>query len=261
MSTGLPKVEILGVPVARLTAEEALAEVARLAAGPAPAVVAFANANALWLASRDPAYQAVLRRVALILNDGIGLSLAARMQGRAFPANLNGTDFTPRLLALAAERGWRVFLLGAAPGVAEKAAAALAASVPGLQIVGTHTGFIAPEGLPGVIAQIRSARTDLLIVGMGNPTQENWLDRNLAETGARLGVGVGAFIDFSAGVVTRAPGFVRRLRMEWLYRMFLEPRRLWRRYVVGGPVFLARAAWDARRRRRTPSASNPESPS
>jgi N-acetylglucosaminyldiphosphoundecaprenol N-acetyl-beta-D-mannosaminyltransferase len=245
-----PPISILGVPVAVLDARSALAEVARLAerAGPhgphpaRPARVVYVNAHTLNLAARDPEYRAVLGRAHLVLNDGAGVALAARLHGRRFPANLNGTDFNPRVLELAAARGWRVFFLGGRPGVAAAAAERLGARIPGLEIVGTRDGY-APTAARAVLRTIRVARPDLVMVGLGNPHQERWLDLHLGATGARLGVGVGGFFDFAAGRVPRAPAPLRRLGLEWTYRLAQEPRRLWRRYLVGNPAFLARVLW------------------
>jgi exopolysaccharide biosynthesis WecB/TagA/CpsF family protein len=231
---------MLGVRVARLSAPDVLAELERLHAGPAPAAVVFVNAHTLNLATEKPAFREVLRRAALVLNDGSGLALAARWQGSDFPENLNGTDFTPRVLALAAARGWGVFLLGGRPGVAAGAAKALVAQMPQLSILGTQHGYFGPEELDGVLASIRHSGASLLLVAFGNPLQETWLDEHLAQTGCRLGLAVGAYLDFAAGNVPRAPKWMRATGIEWVYRLALEPSRLWRRYVIGNPLFVAR---------------------
>ncbi len=251
MKHRLPTISILDIPIVRATEAEAMAEIRHLAEQPEPALVIYVNAHTLELTARDPEYRKIVQEAAIVLNDGIGVSMAAKIVGKeSFPANLNGTDLTPLILQLAAERGWRVFLLGAAPGVAEKAAAKFLATTPGLEIAGTHSGFFNAGELEGVIQQIRDARTDVLIVGMGNPVQEQWLARHQAQTGARLGVGVGAFLDFSAGVFPRAPRWMQQMKIEWLYRMSREPRRLWKRYLVEAPVFLAHVAWHTLTRKK-----------
>lgn len=232
------RVEILGVPVARLRPDAALAAIARCYEAAAPALVAYANAHTLNLAAQDPGYRAVLRRAALVLNDGAGLALAGRLRGRPFPANLNGSDFTPRVLALAAARGWPVYFLGARPGVAEEAARRLRGRTPGLRVVGVRDGYFAIEETAAVVEGVRRAGAGLLLVAMGNPLQELWLDRHLQATGARVGIGVGAFFDFAAGAVPRAPAWMNRAGVEWVYRLAHEPRRLWRRYLIGNVTFL-----------------------
>ena len=234
-----PCIEILGVPIARLDSEAALAEIERLYCEDAPASVGYANAHTLTLASQDPEYRALLRRLGLVLNDGFGVAIAARMQGQRFPIR-NVTDFNPHILTLAAERGWPAFFLGGRLGVPERAAHQLKWRIPGLQVVGTRDGYFPPAQVQKVINEIRDSGAKVLIIAMGQPLQELWLDRYLPQTGARLGVGVGGFLDFSAGVVPRAPQLMSRLGFEWLYRLRQDPRRLWRRYIVGNPLFLYR---------------------
>jgi exopolysaccharide biosynthesis WecB/TagA/CpsF family protein len=250
MKHRLPIIDILGIPIACSTAGEALAEIARIANEDAPALVTFVNAQSLRLASTDADLRKILQDSAIVLNDGVGVAVAARILGKRFPANLNGTDLTPAILRIAAANRWRVFLLGSREGIATKAAEELARTIPHLQICGTMHGHFSREQLGDVLAQIQRAQPEVLIVGMGNPIQEKWLAAHLAASGARLGVGVGAFLDFTAGIFPRAPTWVRGLRLEWLFRLSREPRRLWKRYFLGGPVFIARVGLDALRRRR-----------
>lgn len=223
-----------------LTPQSALDAVTELYARDEPAFVAHANAHTVNLAVEDPSYRAVLARADLVLNDGKGVMVAARLQKRSLPADLNGNFFTPLLLRRAADERWPVFLFGARPGVAERAAAALEAQIPSLSIVGIRDGYFTPDEEPAVIGAIKDAAPGLLLVGLGNPAQERWIDRNLPLTGARLGVGVGAFFDFQAGEVPRAPAWLNAVGLEWAYRLAKEPKRMWRRYVLGNPKFLYR---------------------
>jgi exopolysaccharide biosynthesis WecB/TagA/CpsF family protein len=242
----LPTVPILGVGVCALTRDKALQAVERLVAEGSRLMLAYVNAHTLNLALHDHDLRGALDRSTLVLNDGVGVSLAARMRGERFPDNLNGSDFTIQLLGLAAARGWGVFLLGGTPGVAETAADRLVERISGLGIVGTCHGFTGVSD--DLLAQrVRDAGTELLIVAFGSPRQETWIDRNLEATEALVGVGVGAFLDFSAGKVARAPHWMNTLGIEWCFRLLLEPRRLWRRYLVGNPLFLLRA-WRDRNR-------------
>lgn len=258
MKRRLPTITILDIPVVRATEAEAIEEIRHLAEQQEPALVIYVNAHTLELTTRDPKYRKIVQDAGIVMNDGIGVSMAAKIVGNvSFPANLNGTDLTPLILKLAAEQGWRVFLLGAAPGVAEKAAAKFVSQNPTLVISGTNSGFFKEEALEGVIQKIREARTDLLIVGMGNPVQEEWLARHQAQTGAKLGVGVGAFLDFSAGVFPRAPLWMQKMKIEWLYRMSREPKRLWKRYLIEAPVFLAHVALDVWKKKRRAKPVSP----
>ncbi|HEX3785663.1 MAG TPA: WecB/TagA/CpsF family glycosyltransferase [Pseudonocardiaceae bacterium] len=240
MRSGIPTTTLLGVGVAVLDIDAALAEVRRLLDGPDPALLAYANAHALNVAVRNEEFLRVLREADLVLNDGSGLALAARLRGLTFPANLNGTDFTPKVLLTAADCGASVFLLGGRPGVAQDAADRLSEAIPGLKVAGCADGYYAPEHLAGLLATIRQSKAKLLLVGMGNPQQELWLAEHLADTGACLGMAVGAFLDFAANRVPRAPLWMRSAGIEWVYRLAREPRRLFGRYVAGNPLFLQR---------------------
>lgn len=245
------RVLVTGVPVDRLTSAEALHRIERLVAEPEPSLCVFVNAHTINVAFRDPAFRAVLMSAALVLNDGAGLAIAGRLLGDPFPENLNGSDLMPRVLHLAAEHGWRVYLLGAEEGVAAHAARVMQAAEPRLEICGTRNGHFPEAESAAVAAGIRETNADLLLVAMGNPKQELWLSRWLSETGASVGFGVGALFDFQAGRVRRAPGWLNRIGLEWVFRLVQEPRRLAGRYLVGNPGFLARVVADAAKRRRT----------
>ncbi|HEV3360221.1 MAG TPA: WecB/TagA/CpsF family glycosyltransferase [Pseudonocardiaceae bacterium] len=244
MRSHIPTTTVLGVGVAVLDVDAALTEVRRLLNGREPAVLAYANAHTLNVASRNEEFLRVLREADLVLNDGSGLALAARLRGLTFPANLNGTDFTPKVLLAAVECGASVFLLGGAPGVAQAAAERLRGDIPGLTVAGCAPGYFDGADLPALLARIRASNARVLLVGMGNPQQELWLADHLAETGAVLGVAVGAFLDFAAQRVPRAPVWMRSAGIEWMYRLAREPRRLFGRYVAGNPLFLQRVVFE-----------------
>lgn len=231
--------EILGVAVAVRSRADAIEEIDAALESRRPLRLAFANANLLNLAYHDEALRSALSRC-LVLNDGVGVDLAGRwLYGRSFRENLNGTDFVPAYLETA-RRSLRVFLLGAKPGVAERAATRLEARFPRHQFVGVQDGYFHPEDAAAVIEGIRASGADLVLVAMGNPIQELWLAQHLEATGCTLGFGVGALFDFVTGEAPRAPALVRKLRLEWVFRLLQEPRRLARRYLVGNPLFLAR---------------------
>ena len=245
-SSVLPTVPILGVPIGRLTGDQALEIIDGWAEDGTCQMLAYVNAHTLNLAMHIDDLRRSLIRSRLVMNDGVGLNLAARMRGERFPENLNGSDFTFRLLRLAASRNWGIFFLGGEPGVAEVAAGRLTEQIEGLRVVGVSHGFT-KESDELLVQRVRRAGAALLIVALGSPRQEIWLDRNLEATGALVGIGVGAFLDFTAGRVRRAPRWMNVLGIEWCFRLVQEPRRLWRRYIIGNPVFLLRA-WQHRRR-------------
>ncbi|USX55453.1 WecB/TagA/CpsF family glycosyltransferase [Lentzea sp. HUAS12] len=242
MRSRVPSVTVLGVRVACLPSNQVLAAVGELIDSPGQSLLVYVNAHSLNVTSVNPAYRRVLDTADLVLNDGSGLAIAAKAQGKRFPDNLNGTDFTPRILELAAERDAPVFFLGGEPGIAEAAAEKLTAQIPRLRVAGCRHGFFGRTEEAGILRQIRESSTRVLIVAMGNPKQELWLNQHLGATGAHLGVAVGAFLDFAAGKVSRAPSWMREAGVEWVYRLMLEPKRLFRRYVLGNLLFLGRVA-------------------
>ena len=202
-------------------------------------LVAFANAHTLNLAATNRRFRSILE-TAVVFNDGIGLDIASRLLfGSPFPENLNGTDFVPRYMTETAHR-YRIFLLGGRPEIVERAATEFGRIYPHHTIVGYRDGYFGSDDNASVIQNIRQSAADIVLVAMGNPKQEIWLAENLTATGCKLGFGVGALFDFTAGKVPRAPHWIQRIKLEWVYRLFREPRRLWTRYVYGNPLFIFR---------------------
>lgn len=232
-------IQIGPLAVAALTREEAIAGLLQIITGGGHAKVAFANAHMVNTAFAHPTLARALDRF-LILPDGIGVDLGARMlEGRAFPANLNGTDLVPALLTQA-QSPLSVALFGGKPGVAERAAAALATLAPSHHYTVLSDGYGGAACHEAVRAQLAANRADIVLVALGNPLQELWIHEHLDARHCGLALGVGALFDFLAGEVARAPLWIRQLRLEWAFRLAQEPGRLWRRYVVGNPLFLWR---------------------
>ena len=227
-----------GVAVAALDRRGALAIIGNAMHERRHLKLAFCNANLVNLAWRD---RELRRQLAgfLILPDGLGIDIGSRiLHGASFLDNLNGTDFVPALLAATA-KPLSVMLLGGRPEIAERAAARLAAENPQHRISVLSHGYFQPEDEAGLRGRLAAERPDLLLVAQGNPRQERWI-ASLDPSHASVAAGVGALFDFLAGEVPRAPALLRRLRLEWLYRLCLEPARLWRRYVLGNPLFVVR---------------------
>jgi alpha-1,3-mannosyltransferase len=231
---------ILDVPMFVGTAADAVARIDAAYDSGKSTMIAFANAHALNIASADATFCGVLRNC-LVMNDGIGVDAASQILfGARFPQNLNGTDFTPHYFRRT-RHDYRIFFLGSSSGVAERAAAKLIAQSGGRHLIaGCQNGYSRAGDTMGIVAKIVASEADVVLVAMGNPRQEMWLAENLRATGCRLGFGVGALFDFLSGDVVRAPSWVRAARMEWLYRLTREPGRLWRRYILGNPIFLMR---------------------
>lgn len=203
--------------------------------------VLFVNAHCVNVAARDWPYCRLLRRHGQLYADGSGMALAARLAGTPFPDNVNGTDLLPLLGERAAATGTRLALLGAAPGVAERCAARLRVRFPALEVPFIHDGYFTDEELPAVLAGINGSGAQILLVALGVPRQELWLEQFAGAVHVPVLMAVGGLLDFYGGVRWRAPGLVRQLGLEWTVRLAQEPRRLFRRYVIGNPLFLWRA--------------------
>lgn len=231
---------IFGLQVCDLDWAEAFTFVSALADVPiGQTVVSFLNAHNANIMLAEPAYREVLSRH-LVLPDGVGVDFASlAMHGRAFPANLNGTDFVPALLTYMTTPK-KVGLVGGRADVLERACEAFAAHTPWHEFVAIHDGYFTDAESDAVADEIARHKVDILLVAMGTPKQEIWIDRHIRPEHARLVFGVGALFDFMAGEVSRASERARSLRVEWLHRFQLEPKRLWRRYFVGGPIFAMR---------------------
>lgn len=184
----------------------------------------------------------------LVVPDGIGIVLAARARGQRLPERVTGVDLLDAFAAVAAQRGYRLFLLGAAPGVAEAAGQALALRHPGLVIAGTFAGSPTVEDETEVRAGVAAAQADALFVAFGTPAQECWVARQRGQLGAAVAVGVGGAFDMLAGRVPRAPRWLRRVGLEWLYRLWREPWR-WRR-MLALPRFAVAVLGEGTRTRR-----------
>ncbi len=229
---------IAGFPVRRMTTSALVEELLRVHGDGEQRSLFFVNANFVIRCEHlmpqldDPSV--------ILVNDGVGMDIASWLvHRRRFPDNLNGTDFIPHLLEQArakTEPGWRVFLLGAKPGIARRAAEALEAR--GIAVAGALDGFEESRDPQDVVAAINRTAADVVLVAMGNPLQEQWILQYRQAVQAHLLVGVGALLDFIAGDKPRAPQFVRRMRLEWLYRLSLEPTRLLRRYTLDMGRFL-----------------------
>jgi exopolysaccharide biosynthesis WecB/TagA/CpsF family protein len=186
------------------------------------------NPEMMMIAQGDPNFRNILQRADLCVPDGVGLLWAARRRGYPLPQRVTGSDGVPIIAAAAAVRGWRVFLLGAANGVAAQSAAVLRQQHPSLNIVGTHSGSPAADEEDALVERINASGADILFVAYGAPEQDKWIARNLPRLHAKMAMGVGGTFDFIAGIVPRAPLWMQRLGIEWLYRLYLQPRRIGR---------------------------------
>jgi len=249
----VPRVELFGVSFSRITFSEVCAFVTGCIETCSPTYIVTPNVDHICQLQRNPDFQEAYAHAGLVLADGTAVLWAARLCGRPLPEKLSGSDLVPRLSAFAAAHDYSVFLLGAAPGVAAQAAERLRNLFPTLRVAGVYSppfGFARDERLNAETVEIvRRASPDICFVALSAPQQEIWMHRNYRASGARVMIGVGAGIDFVAGVQKRAPEWVQRAGGEWLWRLMHEPRRLWRRYLVEDIRFMP-ILWREFRRQR-----------
>jgi len=225
------QVVILGVPVDNITEEEALAKLEAFIENGRPHQVVTVNPEFVVAAQSDAKFFQVLKGADLSLPDGVGLLWAARFLGTPLSERLAGVDTVRRIAGLAAERGYRLFLLGAAEGVAEATAMRLEEENPGLKVAGTYAGSPDPQEEEEIVEMVRAARPHALLVAYGAPQQDLWIHRNLGRLGVPVVMGVGGAFDFISGKAKRAPGWMQRLGLEWLHRLLHQPWR-WRRMLA-----------------------------
>ncbi len=198
------------------------------------------NAACVNISFENREYREAVRRFDVRFVDGVGIFIAGKvLRGVSFP-NLAGTDFGEDLLRRCVQKNYRIYFLGAKPGVAETAALNIKEKYPNINIVGAHHGYFKSEENDRVIEDINNSGADVLLVCFGKPREVLWVDRYFESLNIKLAMPLGAFFDFQSGNVVRAPLWIRKMRFEWLYRLVIEPRRLWKRYVVGNMVFIGR---------------------
>ncbi len=238
------RIDILGVGVHPLTVEELHVEIGRLVRGGKRGLVLNVNAHCLNLCYEDPKLRNFLNGAEVVFCDGAGVMLAARVLGRRIPGRITYAEWTWRLAAFAAAQGFSLYFLGGRPGVAREAARRLIESYPDLKIAGVRHGYFdysaGSTQNEAVVAEINAAAPDILLVGLGMPLQERWLMENRERIGAGVVLTGGAVFDYVSGGLRRGPRLLTDNGFEWLARLFVEPRRLWRRYLVGNPLFLLR---------------------
>jgi N-acetylglucosaminyldiphosphoundecaprenol N-acetyl-beta-D-mannosaminyltransferase len=255
-------VAILGVPFDTVTTEETVEIIARMIESRTPHYLATANVDFLVQASKDVELRRILFDAHLVLCDGTPLVWASRLLGNALPERVAGSDLAPLLMKIAAEKGHRVYFLGAEPEVCKLAVEKVQAQFPGIQIVGHDSPPYKPlleMDHEGIAARIRAAKPDLLLVGFGCPKQEKWISMHYQNLGVPVSVGVGGTIDFLAGHRKRAPRWMQQSGVEWIFRMAQEPRRLFKRYCHDLWFFagaIAKQWWRLRARRRRAEASD-----
>ncbi len=239
-NASIKRIAISGVWVDPVTEAEAVERVRSIVEGGECLQILTANPLMILAAEKDEDLKEAFRSAELVVADSVGVQWAARLQGRPL-AKISGIDLMERLCGEAARRGWRVFFLGAAPGVAEDTARVLTARYSGLHVVGTHHGYFRGKGSTleeEIIRRIADAKPDLLFVALPTPFQDGWIHKNRTRLAAKAAMGVGGSFDVISGRLRRAPAWMRAAGLEWLFRLIQEPQRASR--MRGLPIFLMR---------------------
>jgi N-acetylglucosaminyldiphosphoundecaprenol N-acetyl-beta-D-mannosaminyltransferase len=222
----LNSIHLLGMRIDRVSMEETLRLVEHFIDEGGPHHIVTADASMVVTYTQEPEFARIVDVSDLVTPDGAGILWASRYQGTPVQHKVSGVDLAAHCCALSAEKGWRIFFFGAAPGIAEEAHARMLARYPDARLVGFRDGFFKPEDEPKVVEQIRAARPDILLVALGIPKQEKFIARHRAELGVPVMIGVGGTLDVFSGTVRRAPVWMQNTGLEWLYRLASNPKKI-----------------------------------
>lgn len=233
------RIEFLGLPFDGLTMGEVLARCLSWCSGPrSPHTVITANASIICMMRGDPVLREACLTGDLVVPDGMSVVWASRLAGVPLPERVTGVDLMARLLAAGSERGLGAYFLGARREVVSKLADDCARAYPGLRVVGWRDGYFSPGDHAAIAEEIRQRAPELLFVGMPTPFKETWCQRHRERLNVPVIIGVGGSFDVLTGFVRRAPRWVQSAGLEWSWRLAMEPRKLWKRYLVTNGEFL-----------------------
>jgi N-acetylglucosaminyldiphosphoundecaprenol N-acetyl-beta-D-mannosaminyltransferase len=236
-------IDFLGVKIDVIDTKGICERVIEFALGNKPRKVMYVNADCMLISMKDKVYRQILNNADLVYPDGIGVVWGARLWGYRLPGRSTGADFFPHFCKEFAKHHLRLYLLGSREGIAEKAVENLLKIAPDLQIVGTQHGYFKKEATNQIIKSINAAMPHVLVVGLGAPYQEKWIEENSRELDVPVLWGVGGLFDFISGRTWRGPQWLLDHGFEWLCRLIAEPRRLWRRYIIGNAKFVLCLLW------------------
>ncbi len=229
---------ISDIPVANLTEDEAVVAIDKMISEGGSHYAAVVNAAKIVAATRDDRLKQVLLEADMVTADGMSVVWASRLLGQPLKQRVTGIDLFERLIGHAARRGWSVYFLGARDESVRGTVERFKSEHPALKVAGYHNGFFAASETVAIAEAIWESAADLLFVAMGSPAQEKWIASQLARTGVRFALGVGGSFDHISGLAVRAPQWMQRAGLEWLYRFAHEPLRLWKRYLIGNLAFV-----------------------
>lgn len=231
-------IEFMGVKVDVVDTNGLCRRIIEFARDGKPHKVMYVNANCMLIVQKDGRYRKILNSADLVYADGMSIVWGARILGNYLPGRSTSADFIPGFCQIFAEEGFKLYFLGARPGVAEVAGQKLRQANPKLQIAGTRHGYFQHEESEKIIDQINRATPHILLIGLGAPYQEKWIDRNFNRINVPVIWGVGGLFDYLSGRLKRGPQFLLDSGFEWFCRLCVEPRRLWKRYLIGNLLFM-----------------------
>jgi N-acetylglucosaminyldiphosphoundecaprenol N-acetyl-beta-D-mannosaminyltransferase len=229
---------IFDLNIDKITSQGVLLKVEKYITSRQPHQIAYLNAHCINRTFRDEQYRKIIMDSDIVYADGMALVWVSHLTNDPLPERVNAGDFLPDLCRLCEEKQYKLYFLGCETGVAEAAADQLLKQFPKLKIVGTRHGYFTETEEQSIISGIVNAQPDILLVGFGVPQQEKWLAKNLQKLQVPVAWGVGALLEYYALKTPRAPRWMRQSGLEWLFRLYLEPRRMWKRYLVGNMVFV-----------------------
>ncbi|MDC7247298.1 MAG: WecB/TagA/CpsF family glycosyltransferase [Sphaerochaetaceae bacterium] len=228
------------IPIRNVTKEQAVTLIQSHLEDDRCNEIHFVNAHCINVAVKDDQYRSILADAAAVFPDGTGIRKAGDALGHPIVDNVNGTDLFPMICDMCKKSGKTIYLLGGKPSIAGKCAKWVEDNIGSSVIGGCHDGYFTAEEAVDVIDDINAASCDILLVGMGVPSQEKWIHEHLDSLEVSVAMGVGGLFDYYSGTIPRAPLLMRKMGIEWVWRLMMEPRRMWRRYIIGNALFLLR---------------------
>ena len=232
------RVKVLGCPITKLDLEDFVASAEEFIRSKRPHYIAVVNVAKIVKMRSDKELEQSIRSAQLVGADGVPLVWASRLLGNPLPGRVNGTDLMYRLLERADENGYRIFFFGAKEEVLQRVLQRVRIDYPGIKIAGFHHGYFSKEQESSIVRKICEAQADMLFIAFGTPKKELWVKQYLSAMGVPVVHGVGGSFDVLAGEIPRAPLWMQRNGLEWLFRLLREPRRMWRRYLITNTIFM-----------------------
>ncbi len=230
------RLEILGVGIDKITGQEALQQIGAFIASGQPHQIVTANAEIIYQASKNEKMRSIINQAQMVTADGSGVVWASRQLGQPLSQRVTGIDLVNSICEQSAKDKWKIYILGSAPGVAATAAVNIRDKYPGCNIIGTHHGYFNAKEEKQILAELEQLRPDVLFVALGAPKQEYWIADHIEQLQIPVAMGIGGSMDVLSGNVKRAPKWMQKLSLEWLYRLLIQPTRFKRMLAL--PKFM-----------------------